>query len=108
MGIYFGITFNGERYTDIEKSLQIHADFFHKKLQMYLLVNVDLLELHLKFIDPKVIDRVLMYDYEELGSWGEFKRFSNICKAYGLEYSIIKQDIHSDVDIPLGYLTNII
>ncbi|SES89380.1 hypothetical protein SAMN05421676_10243 [Salinibacillus kushneri] len=108
MGYYFGITFNKEHYVDIEERLKNHANFLNRELKMYLLVNIDLLELYIQFIDPKTVDRVLLYDYKELGNWEDFKRFSKICKKYGLEYSIIQQDIHSDVDLPIGYLTDII
>ncbi|QJX64598.1 hypothetical protein HLK66_25060 [Niallia circulans] len=110
MGMYFGLTFNGERYQEITERLQQHARFFNKKLEMHLVADLNLLELYLKSMDLTIIDRVLLYDYEELGSWENFKRFSNLCRRYGLEYSIIKKsiDLHSDVDVPIGYITEII
>gem|GEM_PF-4275050 len=110
MGMYFGLTFNKESYSEITLKLQEHANFFKRRLIMHLMVDLNILEMHFKSMDVKSIDRVLLYEYEELGSWENFKRFSNLCKKYGLEYSIIKKtvDLHSDVDVPIGYLTEII
>ncbi|WP_156289881.1 hypothetical protein [Oceanobacillus salinisoli] len=110
MGIYYGITFNVAKCQEITVKLQEHARFFNKKLEMHLVVDLSVLESYLKSMDLTIIDRILLYDYEELGSWDNFKRFSNLCKEYGLEYSIIKKtiDLHSDVDVPIGYLTDII
>ncbi|TFB21444.1 hypothetical protein E3U55_09030 [Filobacillus milosensis] len=108
--MYIGLTFKRERYSEITEMLQDHARLFDRKLEMYLMVDLNLLELHFKSMDLAVIDRVLLYDYEELGNWENFKRFSNLCKKFGLEFSIIKKtvDLHSDVDVPIGYLTEII
>lgn len=108
--MYIGLTFKKERYPEITERLQKHAKLFNRKLEMYLMVDLNFLELHFKSMELAVIDRVLLYDYEELGSWKNFKRFSNLCRKYGLEYSIIKNtiDLHSDVDVPIGYLTEII
>lgn len=102
MGMYFGLTFNGEKYPEVKERLEEHARFFNKKLEMYLLVDLDILELYFKNIDLKTIDRVILYDYEELGSWEKFKKFSNLCREYDLEYSIIKKniDLHSDTEVP--------
>jgi hypothetical protein len=110
VGIYFGITFNGENYPDIKERLEEHAIFFNKNLEMHLLVDLNILEIYFKSMDLKEIDRVILYDYEELGSWEKFKQFSNLCRKYRLDFSIIKkcQDLHSDVDVPITYLTGII
>ncbi len=107
--MYFGLTFYSEKYPDVTERLQEHASFFNKKLEMHLMVDLNLLEIYFKSMDITIIDRVLLYDLEELGSWETFKRFSNLCRKYGLEYSIIKKsiDLHSDVDVPIGYLMDI-
>lgn len=109
MGMYFGITFNGEKYPEIKKKLEEHAIFFNKKLEMNLLVDLNILELYFNSMDCSKVDRVILYDYEELGSWENFKKFSNLCIQYGLEYSIVKKsvDLHSDVDTSLPYLFSI-
>ncbi|KAB7668928.1 hypothetical protein F9279_12040 [Bacillus sp. B1-b2] len=91
--MYIGISFNMERYRDIEESLGVYSDILDKKLKMYLLADLNLLELHLQFIDKSSIDRVLLYDYKELGTWENFKQFSNVCKKYGVEWGIVKEDI---------------
>lgn len=110
MGFYFGITFNKERYSEIIERLKEHAGVFNKKLEMQLMVDLNLLELYFKAMDLTMVDRVLLYNYEELGSWENFKRFSTLCRKYGLEYSIVKksQDLHSDVEVPIDYLMDII
>lgn len=109
MGMYFGLTFDGEKYPEVKKRLEEHAKFFNKKLEMYLLVDLNLLELYFKSMDCSKVDRVILYDYKELGNWENFKRFSNLCIDYGLEYSIVKKsiDLHSDVDTSLPYLCSI-
>lgn len=108
MGYYFGLTFNVENYEDITESLQIHSEIVGKKMKMYLMASVEHLEFHLKFIDRTCIDRIVLYDYKELGNWETFKKFSNLCKKYNIHYSICRQDLHSDIDVPLDYLTDII
>ncbi|MEZ7792193.1 hypothetical protein [Niallia circulans] len=110
MGMYLGLTFNPEKYSDVTERLQEHASIFNKKLEMHLMVDLNLLEIYFKSMDLTIIDRVLLYDLEKMCSWEIFKSFSNLCRKYGLEYSIIKKsiDLHSDVDVPIGYLVDII
>ncbi|KUP08427.1 hypothetical protein Q75_02890 [Bacillus coahuilensis p1.1.43] len=108
MGYYFGLTFNNDQFEDITESLQIHSQIVSKKMKMYLMASVDHLAFHLRFIDRTCIDRIIMYDFEEIGNWETLKEFSNVCKKYNINWSIIRQDIHSDVDVPLDYLTDVI
>ena len=71
--MYFGITFDGEKYPEVKKRLEEHAKFFNKKLEMHLLVYSNLLELYFKSMDCSKVDRVILYDYKELGNWENFK-----------------------------------
>ncbi|MBZ9536809.1 hypothetical protein KGR20_21860 [Cytobacillus oceanisediminis] len=105
---YLGITFDFGDYHYIADALEDHAKYFNKKSSMYLLDDIGLLESFFKFIDRTTFSRVILYDFKELGSWENFKYFSRLCRSYNLEFSILKQDIHSDVAIEVDYLLNVI
>jgi len=90
--MYICISFNMKRYKDIEESLAVYSDSTNKNRKMFLLADINLLDLYLQFIDRSTIDRVLLYDNQELGNWDNFKQFSNLCKKYDLKYSIILKD----------------
>ncbi|AIF45634.1 hypothetical protein [Virgibacillus sp. SK37] len=108
MGKYFGVTFNFEEYNYVKHMLTDHASAFNKRINIFLLLNIDMLEIYISQIDRTLFDRVLIYDHEELGSWENLKQFSLICNKYNLEWSILKQDLHSDVPLELDYLLEIV
>ncbi|MHA6252767.1 hypothetical protein [Oceanobacillus sp. CAU 1775] len=109
MGIYLGITFNREAYPETKKKLEEHAKYFNKALEMKLLVDLSKLEHYFTSTDCTNIDRVILYDYDELGCLENFREFSTLCMQHKLEYSLIKKsvDLHSDVDTSLMYLFSI-
>ncbi|WP_162013681.1 hypothetical protein [Bacillus coahuilensis] len=72
------------------------------------MADFDLIDVFFKFIDRTTYSRVIVYDLKELGGWENFKYFSKLCRSYNLEFSILKQDIHSDVAVEPDYLLNVI
>lgn len=108
MGYYFGITLKITSYKDVQESLQIYSQLYNKQLRMVILADLDLLDLHLQFVDKSTIDRIVLYSYEELGSWENLKKFSQYCQKHNLEWGIVKEDLYSDLDTPINYLTNVL
>lgn len=107
MGIFLGVEFNTTNHVENCYQLFSFADVVGKKIQIIQLPHVDLLEVQLGMIDVKEIERIILTDYEELGDFYSFKQFHNTCSRFSLSYSILKQDLHSDVDLPVAYLMDV-
>lgn len=105
---YLGISFDFGDYPYITDMLSDHARWFYKKIDCYLLADFDLIDTFFKFVDRTTYSRAIVYDIKELGSIENFKYFSKLCRSYNLEYSFLKQDIHSDVAVEPDYFLEVI
>ncbi|MBS3678945.1 hypothetical protein KGF86_01835 [Ornithinibacillus massiliensis] len=105
---YLGICTNFGDYPYITDMLVDWAEFDEKKIDCFLLDDIGMLDFLLKFIDRTTFSRVLVYDIEEIDSLKNLKSFSNICRKYNLEWSIIRQDLHSDVAVEPDYLLKVV
>jgi len=59
------------------------------------LADIRLLEDILRFREERNYDRVIFYDLDELDGWDDFEELAEVCKQYNMEFSFLKQDIHS-------------
>lgn len=88
--------------------LKIYAQEFSKNIELEQLTDIALLEELFELKGEENYNRILIYDIDELDSWNGLKEFVNTYDKYNKDFSTVKQDLHSDMEIPLGYLTGVI
>lgn len=105
---WLGIT---TKVTDANHPLTIlkyYACGSGKKIDLVRLADIRLLDNLFECKDERQYNRILIYDIDELNSWRDLKELSDICDRYNKDYTIVKQDLHSDVEVPIGYLTSVL
>ncbi|MHA6252766.1 hypothetical protein [Oceanobacillus sp. CAU 1775] len=75
-----------------------------KEIDLMQIADIRLLEQLLEMRSEQQYDRVVIYDLHELDSWEDLKELTNVCKQNDLEFSFLKQDLHSDEKIELSKL----
>lgn len=103
-----GVTFNFSNPHYSLLAMDLYGRINKMDIDLYHLADFDLLESFIHLNKHRKYTRVVIYDIDELETWDRVRELVNICSKYNLEFSIIKQDIHSDVEVPIGYLTNVI
>ncbi|MBS4193719.1 MULTISPECIES: hypothetical protein [Bacillaceae] len=107
--MFLGVVFDLKKYNQYAESIKIHGDLFYKKTMVISLNDVSLLNEFLNMEkENNNIQRVIIYDYEEFRELKNFKIFENTCSKHRLEFSILRQDLHSDVPVELGYMLQVI
>lgn len=105
---YLGVSTDFGEFPYLCESLKEYAEFDERHIDCYLLNNFGHFEDLIKVIDRTKYSRVVVYDLKELGGVENFKTFATLCFKYNWEYSIVKQDLNSDVDIPINYFFKVI
>lgn len=107
--MFLGAIFNSDSYYDYAKELKLHADFFHREI---LIVNFEDVCQLVKFVKNRENDchfhRIIVNDFTEFKEWEEFTVFAKACLEYGTEFSILQQDLNSDVPVEFGYIMDVI
>lgn len=104
---YLGIITDECDLESYKESLRNFAARVNKEIDVILLTEVNIIEEFIKENYEKYC-RVIFYDYEEFNNIKQLQNVFGICQHYKLEFSIIKQDIHSDVAVELSYLLQVI
>lgn len=107
--MYLGVVFDLTNYEHYAASIRVHAKLFNKKSFLISLIDVSLLD-ELITIEKEnhSFQRVIVYDFSEFQGIENFKTFAKTCYKHGLEFSILKQDLHSCVPVELGYFLDVI
>jgi hypothetical protein len=105
---YLGISTDFGEFPYLCDGLKAYAEFDNRHIDCYLLPDFSLFEELIKIIDITKYSRVMVYDLTELGGIENFKKFADLCLVYNWEYSIVKQNLHSDIDIPINYFLSVI
>ena len=79
-----------------------------KEVDLIQLADIRLLEQVLEMKCDWVYDRVVIYDLHELNGWEDLKELADVCKQYVMEFTFLKQDLHSDEKIEIGELISVI
>lgn len=106
MGKFLGVDFNTDNHLENCYQLFFYANRLKREISLVQTVHIDLFEMQMRNVNLNEIDRVIVNDYEDLGNFYVFKQFHNICMAHGLEYSFLKQEIHSDLEISVAFLVD--
>lgn len=88
--------------------LGIYSRVRGKQVDLTQIADVELLESLFEIRDVKQYDRVLFFSIRELHGWDELRYLVNTCNKYNIEWSFVREDIHSDVEVPVDYLTGVI
>lgn len=105
---WLGITTNLTTPNHSLTILKFYACGGGKWIDLVQLPDIRLLGNLLEFKGGRQYDRILIYDISELDSWKDLRKLSDICDKYGKDFTIVKQDLHSDVEVPIGYLTSVL
>jgi len=68
----------------------------YNEVDLVQLADIKLLDLLLEMRNEKQYDRVVFYDLQELDSWEDLKELADVCNRYNMQFSFLKQDLHSD------------
>lgn len=78
------------------------------QVELTQLADISLLELFLEMKSDQKYDRVVFYDLHELESWSNLKVLTDVCARYGMSFSFLRQDLHSDEKIEFADLIAVI
>lgn len=93
--ISLGVTLdivNPDYYLTVIRLFTRHEN---KEIDLIPLADIRLLEDILQFREERNYDRVIFYDLDELNGMDDFEELAEVCKQFNMEFSFLKQDIHS-------------
>lgn len=106
--MFIGVDFKQSDRFESLYQLNNYAARLNRKIKVLEFPHVDILEMQLRYVDTEQIERIIVHSYDEFENFYTFKQFHNICMKNNIEYSILEQNIHSDLEIPLSFLMDML
>ena len=75
-----------------------------EKIDLVRLADIQLLENLLELRDEQQYDRIIFYDLQEFDSWEDLKELADVCERNDMQFSFLKQDLHSDKELKFNKL----
>lgn len=100
---YLGVITDENDIDSYKETMTTYASIVNKKIDLVLISDTRLFQ---KFLQVNYIKycRVIFYDYDEFVNFNQFRDIFSITQKFNLEFSIIKQDLHSDVALSLIHI----